>query len=281
MSDTVSSSLAGRTILMSGGSRGIGLAIALAAAHQGANIALLAKTAKTDPRLPGTIYSAAREIEEAGGHACPVVGDVRSDDSVAEAVRRAAEQFGGIDIVVNNASAISLAGTLDLTPKRFDLMQQVNIRGTWALTRAALPHLLEGANPHVLTLSPPLNLAPRWLGAHPSYTLSKYGMTLLALGWAAEFGGQGIAFNCLWPETLIATAAVKNVVAGDDGMLVARSPEIMAHAAVAILAEDAATYTGRCEIDANVLRDRGVSDLSSYGGGEAPELDIFVDPVVP
>lgn len=278
MSETTNASLAGRTMVMSGGSRGIGLATALAAARQGANIALLAKTAETDPRLPGTIYSAAKEIEQAGGQACPVVGDVRSDDSVAEVVNQAVEQFGGIDIVVNNASAISLVSTLDLQPKRFDLMQQVNIRGTWALTRAALPHLLKSSNAHVLTLSPPLNLSPRWLGAHPAYTLSKYGMTLLTLGWAEEFAGQGIAFNCLWPETLIATAAVQNVVAGEAGMKAARSPEVMADAAITMLGRDAATYTGHCEIDSAVLRRSGVSDLSPYGGSGGLDLDIFLDP---
>ncbi|WP_229880273.1 SDR family oxidoreductase [Amycolatopsis bartoniae] len=269
--------LVDRTLVISGGSRGIGLAIAVAAAAEGANIVLLAKTATADPRLPGTIYTAAAEIEAAGGKACPVVGDVRRDESVAAAVEAAIAQFGGIDICVNNASAISLEGTLDLTPKRFDLMQAVNVRGTWALTRACLPHLRKSRGAHVLTLSPPLNLNPRWLGAYPAYTLSKYGMTMLTLGWAAEFAGQGIAFNCLWPQTLIDTAAVRNVVAGAEGAARARSPKIMADAAIAMLTQDPRTYTGRCEVDAAVVAAAGVEDLTIYGGGENPERDLFLD----
>ncbi|MDQ0382787.1 SDR family oxidoreductase [Amycolatopsis thermophila] len=269
--------LADRTMVISGGSRGIGLAIAVAAAAEGANIVLLAKTATADPRLPGTIYTAAAEIEATGGKAFPVVGDVRRDESVAAAVEAAVAQFGGIDICVNNASAISLEGTLDLAPKRFDLMQTVNVRGTWALTRACLPHLRKSRSAHVLTLSPPLNLNPRWLGAYPAYTLSKYGMTMLTLGWATEFADQGIGFNCLWPQTLIDTAAVRNVVAGAQGAARARSPKIMADAAIAMLTRDPRTYTGRCEVDATVVAAAGVEDLTIYGGGENPERDLFLD----
>ncbi|QFU89576.1 SDR family oxidoreductase [Amycolatopsis sp. YIM 10] len=269
--------LADRTMVISGGSRGIGLAIAVAAAAEGANIVLLAKTATADPRLPGTIYTAAAEIEAVGGKAYPVVGDVRHDESVAAAVEAAVAQFGGIDICVNNASAISLEGTLDLAPKRFDLMQTVNVRGTWALTRACLPHLRKSRNAHVLTLSPPLNLNPRWLGAYPAYTLSKYGMTMLTLGWATEFAGSGIGFNCLWPQTLIDTAAVRNVVAGAEGAARARSPKIMADAAITMLAQSPRTYTGRCEVDADVVTAAGVADLTVYGGGENPEWDLFLD----
>ena len=263
-------------MVMSGGSRGIGLAIALAAARRGANIALLAKTTTPDPRLPGTIHTAAAEIEAAGGRALPVVGDVRSTADVERLVDQAVQKFGGIDMVVNNASAISLAGTLDLEPKRFHLMQEVNVRGTWSLTRSALPYLLKGAAPQVLTLSPPLNLRPHWLGVHPAYTVSKYGMTLLTLGWAEEFAGRGIGFNCLWPQTLINTAAVRNIVSGDGSGQGARSPEIMAEAAMLILDRDAA-FTGRCEIDAEVLAEHGFTDLSRFGGGASPRLDLFVD----
>jgi citronellol/citronellal dehydrogenase len=274
---TVAGKLADRTMVISGGSRGIGLAIAVAAAAEGANIVLLAKTATADPRLPGTIHTAAAEIEAVGGKAYPVVGDVRHDESVAAAVEAAVEQFGGIDICVNNASAISLEGTLDLAPKRFDLMQTVNVRGTWALTRACLPHLRKSRNAHVLTLSPPLNLNPRWLGAYPAYTLSKYGMTMLTLGWATEFAGSGIGFNCLWPQTLIDTAAVRNVVAGAEGAARARSPKIMADAAITMLTQGPRTYTGRCEVDADVVTAAGVADLTVYGGGENPERDLFLD----
>mgnify|MGYP001465056893 CR=1 FL=1 len=269
-------SLGGKTIVISGGSRGIGLAIALAAARQGANIVLLAKTATPDPRLPGTIYTAAAAIEKAGGTACPVVGDIRDETAVQTAVDTAVARFGAIDVCINNASAISLAGTLELSPKRFDLMQQVNVRGTWLLTRACLPHLMKVENPHVLTLSPPLNLSPRWLGAHPAYTISKYAMTMLTLGWAEEYRDTGIGFNCLWPQTLIDTAAVRNVVAADREDVRARSPEIMADAAMVMLGREAATYSGNCEIDAELLAAEGVDDFTRYGGGRNPEPDLFL-----
>lgn len=266
--------LAGRTLLISGGSRGIGLAIAVAAASRGANVALLAKTGQPDPRLPGTVHTAAAEIQAAGGQALPIVGDVRDEAAVEAAVAAALGRFGAIDACINNASAIDLSGTLAMPVKKFDLIQQVNVRGTWLLTRACLPHLRQAPNPHVLTLSPPLNLSPRWLGAHPAYTLSKYGMTLLTLGWAAEFAADRIAFTCLWPQTLIDTAAVRNIVGGAEK---ARSPQIMADAAMAILSRDPAAVTGRCFIDADLLADTGTTDLTRYGGGPDPEPDLFID----
>ncbi|MFD4431272.1 SDR family oxidoreductase [Nocardia sp. NPDC058497] len=270
--------LAGRTMIMSGGSRGIGLAIAVAAARQGANIALLAKTDVPDPRLPGTIHTAAAEIEEAGGQALAVVGDVRDEASVANAVAQTVERFGGIDYCVNNASAIALASTEELPIKRFDLMQQIQIRGTYLLSSACLPHLRQSENAHILSLSPPLNLAPHWLGGHPAYMVAKYGMSLLTLGWAAEYAEHGVAANCLWPETLIATAAVQNLLGGVDANAKARTPEIVADAAVAILGRDARTTTGNTFLDVDVLAAEGITDLSGYGGSGELEYDIFVDP---
>lgn len=270
--------LDGRTILMSGGSRGIGLAIAVAAAREGANVALLAKTDTPDPRLPGTIHTAAEEIEAAGGQALAIVGDVRDEGSVEGAVARTVERFGGIDIVVNNASAINLAGTDELPMKRFDLMMAIEHRGTYLLTSKALPHLVEGANPHILSLSPPVNMDPKWLGAHPGYMLAKYGMSLLTLGWAAEYAEAGVASNCLWPETLIATAAVQNLLGGDAAMEKSRTPEIVADAAVEILSKPSRECTGNAFIDVDVLREAGITDLSRYGGTGELEYDIFVDP---
>ena len=263
-------------MIMSGGSRGIGLAIAVAAGRLGANVALLAKTDAPDPRLPGTIHTAAAEIEAAGGQALPVVGDVRDEASVDRVVAQTLERFGGIDICVNNASALALDGTEALSVKKFDLMQQIQLRGTFLLTRASLPHLRAAQNPHILTLSPPVNLAPKWLGGHPAYTLAKYGMSLLALGWAAEYADAGVASNTLWPETLIATAAVANVL-GEQAMKGTRSPEIMADAAMCILTRPARLVTGNSYIDVDVLRDAGVDDLSVYGGGDDLQYDIFID----
>jgi NAD(P)-dependent dehydrogenase (short-subunit alcohol dehydrogenase family) len=274
-------SFAGRTMVVSGGSRGIGLAIALGAASHGANVVLLAKTAEPHPKLPGTVYTAAAEIEAAGGKALAVVGDVRKEEDVNRAVEAAVERFGGVDICVNNASAISVDPTEELSAKKFDLMQEINIRGTFLLTKACVPYLRKSPNAHVLTISPPMNMNPYWLGAHPSYTLSKYGMTLLSLGWAEEFrsenGTAGIAFNCLWPETYIATAAVANSGDGSKMLESSRSPQIMADAAVQILSRPAAEVTGQCLIDSEVLIAAGVTDLSRYGGGENPIRDIFVD----
>lgn len=264
-----------RTMVVSGGSRGIGLAIAIGAARHGANVVLLAKTAEPHPKLPGTVHTAVADIEAAGGKAVPVVGDVRKEEDVARAVEAAVEHFGGIDIVVNNASAIATEPTEELAAKKFDLMMDINLRGTFLLTKAALPHLRRSANAHVLTLAPPLNLSPHWLGAHPSYTLSKYGMTLLSQGWAAEYAEAGIAFNCLWPQTYIATAAVAHI--GEKALESARSPEIMADAAVEVLSRPAREATGNCYIDSEVLASAGITDLTRYGGGDNPTLDIFVD----
>ena len=292
-----------RTMVVSGGSRGIGLAIALGAARHGANVVLLAKTAEPHPKLPGTVHTAVAEVEAAGGKGVAVVGDVRNEDDVVRAVDTAVERFGGIDIVVNNASAIATEPTENLTAKKFDLMMDINVRGTFLLTKAALPHLrrsatrtqganqaprTQGANQaphtqgaeaaaHVMTLAPPLNLNPHWLGAHPSYTLSKYGMTLLSMGWAAEYRDAGIAFSCLWPQTYIATSAVSNLADGDDLVKASRCPDIMADAAVEILGKPVAEANGQCYIDADVLTAAGMTDLSRYGGGDDPMWDIFVD----
>jgi citronellol/citronellal dehydrogenase len=266
-----------RTLVVSGGSRGIGLAIALGAAKHGANVVLLAKTAEPHPKLPGTVHTAVSDVEAAGGKGVAVVGDVRKEEDVQRAVDAAVEHFGGIDIVINNASAIATEPTEELAAKKFDLMMDINVRGTFLLTKAALPHLRKSANAHVVTLAPPLNMNPHWLGAHPSYTLSKYGMTLLSLGWAEEYADAGVGFCCLWPETYIATAAVTNLADGDKMAARSRSPQIMADAAAEILSRPPADVNGKCFIDSAVLAETGVTDLSRYGGGDDPILDIFVD----
>ncbi|MGF2949834.1 SDR family oxidoreductase [Microbacterium alcoholitolerans] len=275
-------SLAGKTILMSGGSRGIGLAIALRAAADGANIAMLAKTDTPHPKLEGTVHTAAEAIRAAGGQALPIVGDVRDDDHITEAVLKTQGEFGGIDIIVNNASVIDLSQSLDLSAKKYDLMQDVNVRGTFMLSRAAVPLLRDAENPHILSLSPPLNLAPKWLGAHTGYTLAKYGMTMATLGLAAEFADAGIAANTLWPRTTIATAAVQNVLGGDKLMAASRTPEIYADAAYAVVTKPAASYTGQTLIVEDVLSDAGVTDFSKYAavpGTPDDRLfpDIFLD----
>ena len=268
--------LAGRTIVMSGGSRGIGLAILLAAAREGAGSVLLAKTDTPDPRLPGTVHTAVEEIETAGGKAVAVIGDVRVEADVVRAAATAVEEFGGIDIVVNNASAISMAGTEALPAKRFDLMQQINARGTFLLTQACLGALRKSADAQIVTLSPPINMAPEWLGKFPAYMISKYGMSLLTLGWAAEFGDAGIRANCLWPQTMIATAAFINLLGGPEAATRARTPAIMGDAAVALLV-DPSRPTGQTLIDVEVLASAGVVDLTPYGGTNDPEPDFFVD----
>ncbi|WP_193597194.1 SDR family oxidoreductase [Microbacterium sp. YJN-G] len=275
-------SLAGKTILMSGGSRGIGLAIALRAASDGANIVLLAKTDSPHPKLEGTVHSAAEAIREAGGQALPIVGDVRSDDDITEAVLKAQGEFGGIDVVINNASVIDLSRSTDLDAKKYDLMQDVNVRGTFMLSRAAIPVLREAANPHILSLSPPLNLSPKWLGAHTGYTLAKYGMTMATLGLAAEFADAGVAANTLWPRTTIATAAVQNLLGGDKVMAASRTPDIYADAAYAVITKPAASYTGQTLIVEDVLEADGVTDFSKYAavpGTPDDRLfpDIFLD----
>lgn len=270
--------LAGRTLLISGGSRGIGLAIALRAARDGASIALLAKTDVPHPKLEGTVHTAAAAIEAAGGRALPIVGDVRNDDDIAGAVERTREAFGGIDIVVNNASVIDLSGSLELAAKKYDLMQDVNVRGTFMLSRAALPALRESANPHILTLSPPLNLAEKWLGAFPGYMLAKYGMTLATLGLAAEFAADGVAANTLWPRTTIATAAVRFALGGDQLMRLSRTPEIYADAAQVVLCRPSRECTGQWLIVEDVLREAGVTDFSGYAAVPGtPDEELFGD----
>jgi citronellol/citronellal dehydrogenase len=277
----MSRSLAGRTLFISGASRGIGLAIGVRAARDGANVALIAKTAEPHPKLEGTVHTAAQAIEDAGGKALPIVGDIRDERSVADAVAQTVERFGGIDVCVNNASAINLSPMLELPPKRYDLMQDINVRGTFVVTQACLPHLLESDNAHVLTLSPPLNLNPRWFANHVAYTVAKYGMTMVALGVAEEFRNRGVASNALWPRTIIATAAVQNLLGGDAAMARSRRPEIMADAAHAVLTRPAREATGNCYLDDEVLAEEGITDLAPYGYGEAAgedlQLDIFLD----
>ncbi|HEX5856860.1 MAG TPA: NAD(P)-dependent oxidoreductase [Microbacterium sp.] len=270
--------LAGKTILMSGGSRGIGLAIALRAAADGANVALMAKTDTPHPKLEGTVHSAAEQIRSAGGNALPIVGDVRNDDDITEAVLKTQGEFGGIDVVINNASVIDLSRSLDLAAKKYDLMQDVNVRGTFLLSRAAVPILRDSANPHILSLSPPLNLDPKWLGAHTGYTLAKYGMTMVTLGLAAEFASDGIAANTLWPRTTIATAAVQNLLGGDRVMAASRTPEIYADAAYEVLIKPARECTGQTLIVEDVLADAGVTDFSGYAAVPGtPDDRMFPD----
>jgi citronellol/citronellal dehydrogenase len=266
-------------MFMSGGSRGIGLAIAVRAARDGANVALIAKTAEPHPKLEGTIYTAAEEIEAAGGQALPLPGDIRNEDQVLDAVQKTVERFGGIDIVVNNASAIQIEGSETLPMKRYDLMQNINTRGTFVVSRACVPHLRNGTNPHVLTLSPPLNIKPHWFRHHLGYTLAKYGMSMCTLGMAAEYAGDGIAFNSLWPRTIIATAAVQNLLGGDEAMARSRKPEILADAAHAILGRDSRECTGNFFIDDEVLAEEGITDLSDYTYGDGADLQtvIFLD----
>ncbi len=276
-------SLRGKTMFISGASRGIGLAIALRAARDGANVALIAKTAAPHPKLEGTIYTAAEQIEAAGGRALPIVGDIRDEAQVETAVAQAVERFGGIDVCVNNASAINLSRTEALDMKRYDLMQDINVRGTFAVSRACIPHLREAENPHILTLSPPIDLDPRWLGPHLGYTLAKYGMSLVALGLAAELRDDGIASNALWPRTLVATAAVQNLLGGDAAMARARKPSVYADAAHAILNRPARACSGNAFLCEDVLVAEGVTDLSQYSYVDGAELavDLFVDAADP
>ncbi|MBM7118486.1 SDR family oxidoreductase [Archangium primigenium] len=272
------STLQGKTLFITGASRGIGLAIALRAARDGANVVVAAKTAEPHPKLPGTIHSAAEEIEKAGGKALPLMVDIRHDDQVQAAVKQAVERFGGIDILVNNASAISLTGTLQTPMKKFDLMFGVNVRGTYATTQACLPELLKGKNPHVLTLSPPLNMKPKWFENHVAYTMAKYGMSMCVLGMAEEFRSQGVAFNALWPRTTIATAAV-NMLGGQDMMEASRTPDIMADAAYAILTRDSRSCTGNFFLDEDLLREGGETNFDKYlvKPGTQPLPDFFLD----
>jgi len=271
-------SLAGKTLFITGASRGIGLAIALRAARDGANIAIAAKTAEPHKHLPGTIYSAAEEIEAAGGKALPLIVDVREEASVMEAVEQTAAKFGGIDICVNNASAIQLTPTEATDMKRYDLMHQVNARGTFLTSKACIPWLKKAANPHVLALSPPLDLSPHWFGRHVAYTMAKYGMSMCMLGMAEEFRDEGIAFNALWPRTGIATAAIKFALAGDEGMAHCRTVDIMADAAHAIFCKPAREFTGQFVIDDSFLYGEGVRDFTQYSVDPSKPLmpDFFV-----
>jgi citronellol/citronellal dehydrogenase len=274
----MASPLQDRVVVMSGGSRGIGLAIGVALARAGARIALMAKTDQPHPKLPGTVHTAAAEIEAAGGEALAVVGDVRDDAQVAAFVAAAADRWGQVDVVVNNASAISLSPVGALEPKRYDLMLDVNTRGTYLLTRAALPHLRESDHAHVLTLSPPLSADVRWLRGHAAYTVSKMGMTMITLGLAHDEREHGVGANCLWPRTLIATAAVQNLLGGDKAMAMSRTPEIVADAACVILERDPRAASGNAYIDDEVLAVAGVCDLERYRAGDGElALDLFVE----
>jgi citronellol/citronellal dehydrogenase len=270
-----------KTMFISGGSRGIGLAIATRAAQDGANVALIAKTAEPHPKLEGTVYTAAEQIEAAGGRALPIVGDIRDEEQVARAVERAVAEFGGVDICVNNASAINLSGTEDLEVKRYDLMQAINTRGTFVVSKACIPHLRKADNPHILTLSPPISLDRKWLRGHIGYTIAKYGMTLCALGFAEEFREDGIASNALWPRTLVATAAVQNLLGGDVAMARARRPEIYSDAAHAILTRPSRECTGNTFLCEDVLAEEGVTDLDAYAyiPGAELQVDLYVDHV--
>lgn len=276
-------SLNGRTLFITGASRGIGLAIALRAARDGANIVIAAKTTEPHPKLPGTIHSAAAQLERAGGAALPLAVDIRDDAAVARAVEAAVARFGGIDILVNNASAIGLTGTLDTPMKRFDLMVGVNVRGTYACSQACLPHLVAsaaaGRNAHILTLSPPLNLGARWFRSHVAYTIAKYGMSMCVLGMAEEFRDAGVAVNALWPRTIIATSALAALPGMSDRLENCRKPEILADAAHAILTRDARRATGNFYIDEEVLAEEGVTDFSRYAVKPGAPLlpDIFLD----
>lgn len=270
-------SLKDKTVFITGASRGIGRAIGVAAARQGANVVVAAKTAAPHPRLPGTIHDAAEEMERAGGRALAVECDIRDEAQIAAAVARAVERFGGIDVLVNNASAIFLAGTVDTPMKRWDLMHGVNARGTFATSQACIPHLARAENPHILNLSPPLSMEPRWFANHLAYTMAKYGMSMCVLGMAEELRDQGIAVNALWPRTVIATAAL-NLLGGDETARHGRTPEIVADAALEVLRRPARACTGNFFIDEDVLREAGITDLSRYAVEPGAELmtDLFL-----
>ena len=271
--------LKGKTLFITGASRGIGLAIALRAAKDGANIAVAAKTAEPHKHLPGTVFTAAEAIEKAGGKALPLVVDIRFEDQVQAAVARTVERFGGIDICVNNASAISLAGTEATDMKRYDLMHQINARGTFLVSKTCVPHLRKSKNPHVLMLSPPLDMSPRWFAPHVAYTMAKYGMSLVVLGMAEEFRSDAIAFNALWPRTAIATAAVEFALGGDAMVKGSRTPEIMADAAHVVLTKPSREFTGNFVIDDTLLYAHGVSDFGKYRVD--PTRKLFPDFFVP
>ena len=273
------SNLTNKTLFISGASRGIGLAIAKRAAQDGANVILAAKTAEPHPKLPGTIYTAAEEIEKAGGKAFPVLCDVRYEEQLEEAVNKGADHFGGIDICVNNASAIQLTNTLQTDMKRYDLMNQINARGTFLTSKKCIPFLLKAENPHILNLSPPLDMKAKWFANSVAYSIAKFGMSLCVLGMAEEFKEQGIAVNALWPRTAIATAAVKNILGGEETVKVSRTPEIMADAAYVILTKNSKDFSGKFCIDDNLLADNGVKDFSKYA--EVPFAQLAPDFFVP
>jgi citronellol/citronellal dehydrogenase len=276
-------SLAGKTLFITGASRGIGLAIALRAACDGANIAIAAKTAAPHPKLAGTIYTAAEEIERAGGKALPLVVDVRDEALVKDALEKTAARFGGIDIVVNNASAISLTPVVDTDMKRFDLMHQINARGTFVVSKWAIPFLEKASNPHILMISPPLDMREKWFAPHTAYSMAKFGMSLVVLGLAGELRPQGVAVNALWPRTIIATAAIRNLLGGDDRMRQARKPEIVADAAYAVFSSPSRELTGRFLIDDNFLAEHGVRDFDRYRVEPMQDLasDFFVPDNIP
>ena len=272
-------SLQNKTLFITGASRGIGKAIALRAAADGAKVVIAAKTVEPHPRLPGTIHTAAQEIVAAGGEALACQVDVRDDDAVQAAVQAGVERFGGIDILINNASAISLSGTEQIKMNRFDLMHQINARGSFLCAKACLPHLQQASNPHILNISPPLNLDPKWFQGHVAYTVAKYSMSLWVLGMAEEFADQGIAVNALWPQTVIDTAAVHNVLGGAEMAKAARRPAIVADAAHAILTRDSRTFSGNFCIDEAILREVGVTDFEQYASCPGTPLidDFFLD----
>lgn len=271
-------SLAGKTLFITGASRGIGLAIALRAARDGANIAIAAKTEKPHPKLAGTIFTAAEQIERAGGRALPLIVDVRDEAMVKDALERTAVRFGAIDIVVNNASAISLTGVVDTDMKRFDLMHQINARGTFVVSKWSIAYLEKATNPHILTISPPLDMKEKWFAPHTAYSMAKFGMSLVVLGLAGEVRPKGIAVNALWPRTVIATAAVQNLLGGDAMMHRARKPDIMADAAYLVFSKPARDFTGRFLIDDNLLAENGIADFERYRVDPAQQLapDFFV-----
>ena len=272
-----------KTLFITGASRGIGLAIALRAARDGANIAVAAKTAEPHPKLPGTIFTAAEEIEKAGGRALPIVCDIRYEEQVQAAVEQTAAKFGGIDICVNNASAIQLTGTLQTDMKRYDLMNGINARGTYLTSRCCIPFLKRAANPHVLMLSPPLDMQAKWFKNHTAYTMAKFGMSMCVLGMSAEFADDGIAFNALWPRTGIATAAIRNALAGDEGMKHCRTADILSDAAYLVFCKKARDFTGNFLIDDTFLASQGVSDFDKYRVDPAKNLmpDFFVPDSMP
>ena len=267
-----------RTVIMSGGSRGVGLEIAKALGKDGANIAILAKTTEPHPTLPGTIFTAAEEIEEVGGTALPIVCDIRYEDQVEAAVEETAGKFGGIDICINNASAIHLTDTVNTPMKRYDLMHNINVRGTFMLSQKCIPHLIKGDNAHILTLSPPLDIARKWFGMTLAYTTAKYGMSLVAHGLAEELGKHNVASNCLWPRTSLDTAAVRNVI-GEELVKGSRKPSIYADAAYAVLKRDSSSCTGNFFLDQDVLEEEGVTDFDQYAIDPEAKLvsDFFVD----